>query len=40
MKSLTTDVRWQTSWAYDPSGAYKAIEEWMLTPNTTFEWAF
>ncbi|EDQ87638.1 uncharacterized protein MONBRDRAFT_27030 [Monosiga brevicollis MX1] len=39
-KAYLATLRWSTSWSYDPEGSYAAIEAWLKTPNSTFEWAF
>merc|ERR1712087_160607 len=39
-ESVTTDIRWSESWAYDSDGCFEAIDAWLKTPNDTFFWAF
>ena len=32
-------LRWSRSWTFDSDGCLNAIEQWLGTPNNTFEWA-
>jgi len=38
-KAIMRSIRWKHSWAYDDTGSFQAIENWLKTPNTTFDWS-
>ena len=39
IKALATKMRFSKSWQYDPDGSVKALDDWLVTPNSTFDWA-
>ena len=39
-QTVSTEIRWRASWAFDSDASFAAIDEWLTTPNDTFFWAF
>merc|ERR1712087_704398 len=37
-ETISQEIRWNESWAYDSDGSFKAIDKWLKTPNDTFFW--